>query len=222
MDTRLVQDLGVTEGYLEVTTADGDKFYEMIYSGQTIGELMADLANLGIYSTLDEENGILEITGGAFRTLDNAHNEAGSLIDNGTIVPTNPSFPAQGTNLLECLYGAGTISTDQISVASAYSRTRVLTQSVTNVIAATLGTTLGTLGLSGNGTATFDARGESVTINVTTDMTVQGLMDALAAKGIESSWDADFSRITINNTTITASNSTKVKPLFFMIHLIIY
>ena len=36
LQTRLVDDLKVEEGYLEVTDADGNKFYEKIYSGQTL------------------------------------------------------------------------------------------------------------------------------------------------------------------------------------------
>ena len=46
LQTRLVEDLGVTRGYLEVTDSEGNKFYEKIYSGQTISDLMADFANL--------------------------------------------------------------------------------------------------------------------------------------------------------------------------------
>ena len=48
LQTKLVDDLKVKEGYLEVTDADGNKFYEKIYSGQTIADFMADMGNLGL------------------------------------------------------------------------------------------------------------------------------------------------------------------------------
>ena len=50
MDTMLVDDLKVRAGYLEITDANGNKFYEKIYHGQTLGDFMADLGNLGIYT----------------------------------------------------------------------------------------------------------------------------------------------------------------------------
>ncbi len=203
LQTRLVDDLKVTEGYLEVTDADGDKEYLKIYSGQTIADLMTDLANYGLSTDLDEETGVLSITGGAFKTLTDADVQA--LVNDGTIRETDPRY-IHGTNLLECLYGAGTISTDHITVASTYSKTQALSHSVINTINASLTTTLGDLGLN-NGTAVFDVRGENRTINVTTGMTIEDLMDALANQGIASSWDNEHSKITIENSTLTGGTS---------------
>ena len=215
-DTRLVEDLGVTQGYLEVTNPDDDIFYITISNGQTIGDLMTDLANIGIYSTLNEEEGILEITGGSFRTLDNEHDEAGSLIANNTIAVLDPSIPAQGTNLLECLYGAPAITAEQTGVAAAYSRTRTLKQKVTNTVAATSATRLGTIGLTTAGTAVFNVRGENRTINVTRSMTIEELMSTLEANGIESSWDSDFSRLTINNATLENTGTSNLYDIMNM------
>ena len=204
LQTRLVDDLKVKEGYLEVTDADGNKFYEKIYSGQTIGDFMTDMGNLGIATSLDEETGILTITGGAFKTLSDVDVQA--LVNDGTIRETEARY-IQGTNLLECLYGSGTISTDHITVASTYSKTQALRHTVTNTINASLTTTLENLGLVADGTAVFDVRGESRTVNLSQTMTIQDLMDALADEGIGSSWDSDNSRITIENAVLTGGTS---------------
>ena len=198
LETKLVDDLKVRAGYLEVTDADGNKFYEKIYHGQTLGDLMSDLGNLGIYTKL-RDDGVLEITGGAFATL--SDDRVQELIDNGTIRETDDRYK-QGTDLLTCLYGAPVISTDQITVASTYSKTQALTYSVTNTIRATLTTTLENLGLTSDSNAVFTVRGENRTINVTKSMTVEDLMNALQNAGIASVWDTDTSRLTIENATL--------------------
>ena len=198
LETRLVDDLKVRAGYLEVTDADGSKFYEKIYHGQTLGDLMSDLGNLGINTKL-RDDGVLEITGGAFATL--SDDRVQELIDNGTIRETDDRYK-QGTDLLTCLYGAPVISTDQITVASTYSKTQALTYSVTNTIRAALTTTLENLGLSSDSNAVFTVRGENRTINVTKSMTVEDLMNALQNAGIASVWDTDTSRLTIENATL--------------------
>ena len=198
LETKLVDDLKVRAGYLEVTDADGNKFYEKIYHGQTLGDLMSDLGNLGINTKL-RDDGVLEITGGAFATL--SDDRVQELIDNGTIRETDDRYK-QGTDLLTCLYGAPVISTDQITVASTYSKTQALTYSVTNTIRATLTTTLENLGLSSDSNAVFTVRGENRTINVTKSMTVEDLMNALQNAGIASVWDTDTSRLTIENATL--------------------
>ena len=204
LQTKLVDDLKVKEGYLEVTDADGNKFYEKIYSGQTIADFMADMGNLGINTSLDEDTGVLTITGGAFKTLSDADVKA--LVANGTIRETQDRFK-QGTNLLACLYGADTIATEQITVASTHSKTRALRHTVVNTIDATKTTTLGNLGLSGTGTAIFDVRGEKRTITVDKTMTVEGLMNALKNAGIASSWSEEHSKLLIENSTLTGGTS---------------
>ena len=203
LQTKLVDDLKVSEGYLEVTDADNNKEYLKIYSGQTIADLMTALSNYGLSTSLDEETGVLSITGGAFNTLSDTDVQA--LVSDGTIRETESRY-IKGTNLLECLYGAGTISTEHITVSSTYARSRALTYSVTNTINASLTTTLGNLGLS-NGSAVFNVRGESRTITLNNTISIQGLMDALAGQGIGSSWDSDNSRITIENATLVGGTS---------------
>ena len=203
LQTRLVDDLKVTEGYLEVTDADGNLYYEKIYSGQTIADFMTDMGNLGINTSLDEETGILTITGGAFKTLTDA--DVQDLVNKGTIREPDSRY-IKGTNLLECLYGSGTISTDHITVASTYSKTMALSHQVTNTIQASLTTQLGNLHLT-NGTAVFDVRGEARTINLTQNMTIEDLMNALENVGIESSWDDEHSKIMIENATLTGGTS---------------
>jgi hypothetical protein len=58
LQTQFVADLGVTRGYVQVETPDGTMYYEKIYEGQTIADFMADMGNLGIYTSLDEDAGI--------------------------------------------------------------------------------------------------------------------------------------------------------------------
>ena len=202
LDTLLVDELKVRAGYLEVTDADGNTFYEKIYHGQTLGDFMSDLGNLGIYTKL-RDDGVLEITGGAFATL--SDDRVQELIANGTIRETDSRYQ-QGTDILTCLYGTPVISTDQITVASTYSKTQALTHQVTNTIMASLSTTLGNLGLS-NGTAIFNVRGENRTVNVTQTDDIQSLINKLDAIGIEATWNQDNSRLTIENATINGGTS---------------
>ena len=46
-------------------------------NGDTISNLITELDQMGIYANLDESTGILEITGGEFRTMTNAKDENG-------------------------------------------------------------------------------------------------------------------------------------------------
>ena len=204
LSTRLVDDLKVKEGYLEVTDANGGKYYEKIYSGQTIADFMTDMGNLGINTKLDDKTGVLTITGGSFKTLTDADVQA--LIADHKITETQDRYK-KGTNLLECLYGSGTISTDHITVASTYSKTKALRHTVVDTVRATNATTLGKLGLSGDGTAIFNIRGEERTVSVKTDTTIDGLITKLQEQGIAASWDEDNSRLTIENATLTGGTS---------------
>lgn len=210
LSTRLVDDLKVKEGYLEVTDANGDKYYEKIYSGQTIADFMTDMGNLGINTKLDDKTGVLTITGGAFKTLTDADVQA--LIADHKITETQDRFK-KGTNLLECLYGSGTISTDHITVASTYSKTKALRHTVVDTVRATNATTLGKLGLTADGTAIFNIRGEDRTVSVKTDTTIDGLITKLQEQGIAASWDEDNSRLTIENATLTGGTSNLANVL---------
>lgn len=210
LQTKLVDDLKVSEGYLEVTDANGDKYYEKIYSGQTIADFMTDMGNLGINTSLDETTGILTITGGAFKTLSDA--DVAALVANKTIVEPDSRY-VKGTDLLTCLYGADTISTDQITVASTYSKTKALRHTVTNTIDASLTTTLMNLGFAGNGgdtvdgSAIFKVRDEYRTIDLDGTNTIQDLINILNTNGIAASWDDDTHKLTIENATVTGGTS---------------
>lgn len=204
LNTRLVEDLGVKKGYLEVTDADNNKKYLKIYSGQTIANLKSDLESYGLSCSLDESNGVLTITGGSFKALTDS--EVASLVSSGKITESDATY-RKGTDLLEHLYGAGTVSTDHITVESAYAKSQALNQTVTTTVNATLTTTLDKLGLTANGTAIFDVNGTKNTINVSKTMTLQGLIDALNAKGISASWDNDASKLTIENASISGGTS---------------
>lgn len=198
LDTKLVDEMKVRAGYIEVTDNDGNKFYEKIYHGQTLADFMADMGNLGIYTKL-RDDGVLEITGGAFATL--SDDKVNELIANGTIREADDRYK-QGTDLLTCLYGSSVISTDQITVASTYSKSRALTKEVTNTIAASLTSTLGNLSLQADGTAIFDVRGDMRTIEVAKTDTLQNLMDKLKNVGIASSWNSNTQQFTIENATL--------------------
>ena len=193
LETKLVDEMKVRAGYIEVTDNDGNKFYEKIYHGQTIADFMSDMGNLGIYTKL-RDDGVLEITGGAFATL--SDDKVQELIANGTIRETDDRYK-QGTDLLTCLYGSPVISTDQITVASTYSKSRALTKTVVNTIAASLTSTLGNLSLQADGTAIFDVRGDKRTIEVAKTDTLQNLMDKLKNVGIASSWNINTQQFTI-------------------------
>ena len=198
LDTKLVDEMKVRAGYIEITDNDGNKFYEKIYHGQTLADFMADMGNLGIYTKLRDDS-VLEITGGAFATL--SDDKVNELIANGTIREADDRYK-QGTDLLTCLYGSSVISTDQITVASTYSKSQALTKEVTNTIAATITSTLGNLSLQADGTAIFDVRGDMRTIDVSKTDTLQNLMDKLKNVGIASSWNSNTQQFTIENATL--------------------
>ncbi len=194
--SRLVEDLNITEGYIEVTDNEGNIFYEKISAGETISDFATNMSNYGINVNLDSTTGVLSITGGAFRTL--ADDEAKMVTGDDT---------ATGTNLLARLYGSDTISTDHINISSSYAKSRTLTHTTTTVVNADTNSTLGSLGLTTNGTAEFNVRGELRTINVSSTMSINELMNALDAEGISATWDSSNSKISFNNVTLTGGTS---------------
>jgi hypothetical protein len=141
-NTRLVEDLNVTEGYIEITDTAGKVFYEKIEAGQTILDFASKMANYGINVNLDTSTGVLSITGGGFRTL----------TDEEAVLETGDDT-ATGTNLLARLYGSDVISTEHIDISSSYAKSRTLTHTTTTVVNADTNSTLGSLGLTTNGTA---------------------------------------------------------------------
>ena len=130
LQTKLVDDMEIEKGYLQITKPDGTLYYEKIHSGQTMADLMADLGNLGINSSLDAEKGILTVTGGAFKAL--SDEEVNELINNGTIIETNESYK-KGTNLLAVL-GFDDLDDSTATVVSTNVRSQVLTYKKTDTI----------------------------------------------------------------------------------------
>lgn len=210
LQTRLVEDLNVKKGYLEVTDSDNNKQYLKIYSGQTISDLKSDLIGYGLSCDLDESSGILTIAGGSFKALSDS--EVANLVSSGKINETDAEYQ-KGTDLLEHLYGSGTISTDKITVDSAYAKSQALNHTVTNTVKASSTTTLEKLGLSTNGTAIFDVNGEKHTINVSKTTTMQELVEMLNNNGISASWDNESSKLSIENASLSGGTSNLASVL---------
>lgn len=100
LSTRFVEDLGVSKGYFAITNSNGDRYYDKIYSGMTIADLMTDLGNLGISATLDAANGVMSLSGGTFASLSDA--EVVALCNSNNITETDVNA-RKGTNLLSLL-----------------------------------------------------------------------------------------------------------------------
>ena len=132
LQTRLVEDMGVAKGYFEITKPDGTKYYEKISQEMTMSDLMADMGNLGINTSLDPEKGILTVTGGSFRTLNES--EVLNLIANGTINESNEVYK-KGTNLLVAL-GFDELDDSTATVLSTNVRSQRLTYQRTDIASA--------------------------------------------------------------------------------------
>ena len=203
LGTRFYEDLGVKEGYLQVTDPEGTDFYLKISSGMTIGQFITSLGNLGISAELDSESGILTIQGGEFTSLTDA--EVVELAGQNKI--TDVAANLKGTDLLESLYGSRVIPAAQTSVLSTRAKSRALTQETVETIQATGTTTLGNLGLDTNGTAEFTVRGSTVTVNVNSGTSIDGLISTLQNAGIAAELDPDTHRLSIQNATLTGGTS---------------
>lgn len=196
--TEFVDDLKVTEGLLQVTDAEGTTHYLEIYDGLSIGEFITDLGNLGILGELDETTGVLTITGGEFDSL--TQSEINTLDTQGKL---NGVSLRTATDLLDLLFPDMGAATD---VVQTFAVSRPLSRSVTNTILAEADTTtLGSLGLTANQTATFNVRGANVNVNVRTDMTINQFIEALDNAGISASFDEDTHKLTIQNATLTST-----------------
>ena len=183
LQTKLVDDLKVTEGYLEVTDANKTKHYEKIYSGQTIADFMADMGNLGINTSLDEDTGVLTITGGSFKTLSDADVQA--LVANGTIRENDARYQ-KGTNLLTCLYGSAAINANQTSVASSSAKSKALRHTVTNTYYASRDSKLSDLGIGNTSYVVHNSLGQATTtVSVSSGTTIGTFLDGLKAYQID-------------------------------------
>ncbi len=204
-NTKLVEDLGVKAGYLQVTNSNGGVYYEKISEGMTIGDLINDYAAMGISASIDADTGVLTITGGTFTALSDS--EVQNLVNTGAISETNPDL-IQGTDLLSKLYGADNIPADHITPGSAHSKSESLKYEVTGTVEATLTTTLHGLGLAdGDSTATFETSEGTIDVTLNSDMTIQDMIDYLDSKGITASFDETTSKLTINGARLVSSNT---------------
>ena len=199
--TEFVDDLNISEGLLKIEDAEGEMHYMVIRDGLSIGEFIQDLGNIGLLGELDEETGVLTITGGVVHEL--TQSEINSL-DAATLNGIDPQY-RYVSDILDVLFpdlpaATGTVQT--------FAMSRALSRNVTNTILAEADTTtLGSLGLTGNETATFDVLGSNVNVNVTTGMTINQFIAALDAKGISASFDEDTHRLTINNAKLTSTGT---------------
>ena len=210
LSTRIVEDLGVKAGYFKVTSVDGNVSYQKVSSGETISDFISKMSNLGVNASLNSATGVLTIAGGTLETLTDS--QVTSLISSGAIVESNTSLKV-GSDLITKWFGQSIISADQTSVNSTSANSSVLQHKVTTTVAATATTQLGKLGVGTSGTAILDVRGESRTINVTSSMTVQDLVDALTAQGISSSWDDANSTLSLNNAAFSGGSSNIASAL---------
>ena len=126
LNTKLVEDLGVTRGFFEVKNPDSDTFYLSIYSGQTMADLISDLGHVGIDGDLDSQTGVLTLRGGEYRTLTDS--EVIDLCASNTIVGVDDEHK-KGTNLLSSL---GLDVEANMHILSTRSRSRALTYSQVN------------------------------------------------------------------------------------------
>lgn len=144
LSTKLVEDLGISKGYLEVVDTSGDAHYEKIHSGQTISQFISDLSSYGISASLDS-NGILSIVGGSFNTL--SDDDVQNLVDNGTITETDSSY-IKGSDILTKMFGSETIDSNHTSTGTASFKTPALSYAVASTVGATGTTTLSNFGIS--------------------------------------------------------------------------
>ena len=202
--TRLVEDLGVQAGYIEIADTNGNIHYEKIYEGQAISNFIADLSSYGIKASLGND-GVLEIAGGSFTTL--TDEQVNDLVTAGSILESNTEY-IKGTDLLTRLYGAPVISTDQITVVSVYAKTQALTYSSVNTVNASKTTTLASLGLTTDGTAVFTIdNNDTRTIDIDGTMSIEDLLTSLQNSGITASWNSENSGITIEDAVLTGGTS---------------
>ena len=194
--TRLVEDLGVKAGYVKVEDANGVEHYTKISSGLTLGSFVNTLNSYGLSASLDS-SGVLSVTGGTITTLTDS--EVSSLVTSGKISESNASLRV-GSDVLDKLFGTG-----EIVYGSSVSKSGAMTYSVTNTLNATNTTTLGQLGLTKNGNISVGGQ----TVAVTTGMTIDGLISAIEAKGIDAAWDSGLSKITID-AKVTDTGSTGI------------
>ena len=180
-DTRLVKDLGVKAGALEVTTGDGTVHSITIDSGMTIGDLIDTYESLGISASINS-SGVLTVAGGSFSAV------------------------SGGTDLLTKLYGTDMV--DNTTQNSAYSKSEALKYEITETVKATLDTKLGSMGLESDSAVSFSVKDVgTVSVTLSSSMTIQDMIDKLSSKGVSASFDSESAKLTISNAELTSAKS---------------
>lgn len=206
--TRLVEDLGVSVGYLEVTDANGTKHYEKIYSGQTVSQFISDLQDFGVSASI--ENGVMTFVGGGFKTLSNS--EVQTLVSNGSITEANATYK-KGSDIITKLFGSSTISSDHIESGSMIAKSDALSYTATETINASGTTKLSSLGI-GTGNVTIKGNnGSNTTVTITSTMTVNDFVNKMTTAGINASWDSTEAKITIDGDVTDVGGTNIISAL---------
>lgn len=208
LQTRIVEDLGVTRGYYEISTPEGTNFYNKIYSGMTVADLMSDLGNHGITAVLDGANGIISITGGTLRTLTDS--EVQTLCNDVTIQEPDTTS-RKGTNFLTCLgYNSGNT---QLNFNNVYTYNNIVPPQV-EIGAISSETKLSDI-ISGTnfkeGIITVVKNGVQHNLSVNGNDTLGGFMDTLSTYGFESVLN-DQGQLIIQSTGDSRLQTYTVNP----------
>ena len=184
LQTRLVEDLGVTRGYFEITTAGGDNYYEKVYSGMTVADLMSSISNHGLNVNLDAKNGRISISGGTIRTL--TEGEVVSLY-NDVVIQESDENLLKATNLFST--SGYTTGNNTIDFNNVYTHNGI--QAPQQIIGAVLNDTkLADIITGGDsyeaGLITVVKDNIQYNISLSADDTFGGLMETLSAYGFES------------------------------------
>ena len=184
LQTKLVEDLGATRGYYKVTTDNGNNYYNKIYAGMTIADLMTDLDNLGVSTSLDTVNGTLSISGGSLTQLND--DEVRALSSNSTIQENDETMKKASNFLTSASYTNGT---SEINFNNVYEYNNIEPPSIT-IGAITSDTKLADIitedDIYEKGFITVQKDGIQYDISLGEQDTFQSLMDTLSIYGFDS------------------------------------
>ena len=197
-NTKIVDEFGAKQGYFLVTDANGNEHYTKIYSGQTFQNLIDTLNSYGISASLSQE-GILSVQGGTLQSLTDS--QVQQLVSNKTINETNANL-IKGSDFVDIVFKNTDFNASEAT-------SDPLTYTLTQTLNASLTTTLAQLGITKNGNINVDGKN----IRITTSMSIQNLIDTLAANNIQANWDAQNATLTINAKVQDPNNTNFVNAL---------